>query len=255
MNTTADYPAQQFERNQDSMSTLGIIGSGNIGSQVARLAVRAGFDVVLANSRGPHTLTDLVSELGPRARAGTIQDAASSEVIVLSVPLTAALAFPPELLAGKIVLDSSNYYPSRDGRILELDTNTVTTSELIQSHLTDTRLVKAFNNILARHLLELARPSGAGDRSALPLASDDSGALAEAASIVDALGFDAVDTGSLADSWRFEPESSGYTRLYLENPSVPDEQIMDAPSAPLPAHQLVEELGHVTRIDVSHRLL
>src|SRR5688572_14163843 len=133
MNTTADYPAQQFERNQDSMSTLGIIGSGNIGSQVARLAVRAGFDVVLANSRGPHTLTDLVSELGPRARAGTIQDAASSEVIVLSVPLTAALAFPPELLAGKIVLDSSNYYPSRDGRILELDTNTVTTSELIQS--------------------------------------------------------------------------------------------------------------------------
>lgn len=247
--------APQLERNQKHMTTLGIIGTGNIGSQVARLATRAGFDVVLANSRGPHTLTDLVCELGSHARAGTIEDATSSDVVVLAVPLTATLAFPPELLAGKIVLDSSNYYPSRDGRIPELDNNKVTTSELIQSHLAKTRLVKAFNNILARHVLELARPSGAGDRSALPLASDDSEALTEASRIVDALGFDVVDTGSLADSWRFEPETSGYTRLYLENPAVPDEQIMTAPSSPLPAQQLEDELKDVTRLDVSQRIM
>ncbi|WP_225216882.1 NADPH-dependent F420 reductase [Arthrobacter pullicola] len=141
------------------MPTLGVIGSGNIGSAVARLAVAAGMNVVIANSRGPESLQGLVAELGPLARAVTVEDAAKlGDAVVLSIPLKAVRDLPTGLLQGKLVIDTSNYYPSRDGRIAELDNGTVTTSELVQGWVPGARYVKAFNNILAHHI----PPAGQG---------------------------------------------------------------------------------------------
>src|SRR5882757_9115762 len=130
------------------MATLGLIGSGNIGSTLARLAVGADLDVVLSNSRGPETLSDLVAELGPRARAATPAEAAAAgDIVMVTVPLKAYLAVPVEPLAGKVVIDTNNYYPDRDGRIAELDDESTTTAELLQSHLGSAHVVKGFNNI------------------------------------------------------------------------------------------------------------
>ena len=127
------------------MTTIGIIGAGNIGSQVARLAVRSGYNVVISNSRGPETLSGLIAELGPSARAGTAMEAAQSgDIVVVSVPLKNYRTVPVEPLAGKIVIDTNNYYPQRDGRIPELDDESTTTSELLQAHLPTSKVVKAF---------------------------------------------------------------------------------------------------------------
>lgn len=237
------------------MPTLGIIGSGNIGSGVARLAVAAGLDVVIANSRGPESLQDLVAELGPRARAGTVEEAAEGgDAVVLSIPLKAVKELPTGLLDGRLVLDTSNYYPSRDGRIAELDAGRVTTSELVSSWLPGARYVKAFNNILAHHLPRLARAAGTADRSALPIAGDDDQAKAEAVELIDALGYDTVDAGPLAGSWRFEPESAGYTRIYLADPGTPDDQLMSSTPGPTPAEQVEAVLASATRVNVAERV-
>ncbi|MFI0453250.1 NADPH-dependent F420 reductase [Actinomadura sp. 6N118] len=237
------------------MSTLGIIGSGNIGSAVARLAVAAGIDVVIANSRGPQSLADLVQELGPRAGAGTVEQAAGAgEATLLSIPLSAYSSLPAGLLEGKTVLDTGNYYPHRDGRIAELDSGKLTTSELVQQLLPGALLVKAFNNILAHHIPQLARPAGAPDRSALPIAGDDSGAKVWAAELIGRLGYDTLDAGTLADSWHFEPEAGAYTQIYLADPDVPAEQIMQAPAAPLPADKLRAALAASHRVDVAARV-
>src|ERR1700745_4117280 len=112
------------------MTTIGFIGSGNIGGTVARLAVAAGYQVVLSNSRGPRTLADLVTELGPQARAATAEDAArAGDIVVVSVPVKADTSIPAAALAGKTVIDTGNYYPGRDGRIPELDSRELTDSE------------------------------------------------------------------------------------------------------------------------------
>src|SRR3954447_9395644 len=129
------------------MTTWGFIGSGNIGSTVARLAIAAGHDVVLSNSRGPETLADLVAELGPHARAATpAQAAQAGDVVVVTIPLKAYREVPVEPLRGKVVIDTNNYYPQRDGHIAELDDESTTSSELLQAHLPESRVVKAFNN-------------------------------------------------------------------------------------------------------------
>ena len=141
------------------MTTIGLIGSGNIGSTVARLAVDAGHDVVLSNSRGPETLTDLVAALGEHARAATVAEAAEAgDIVVVTIPLKNYREVPVEPLRGKVVIDTNNYYPQRDGHIAELDDESTTTSELLQAHLPESMVVKAFNNIFFGHLLELARP-------------------------------------------------------------------------------------------------
>jgi predicted dinucleotide-binding enzyme len=201
------------------MSTLGLIGSGNIGSTLARLAVAAGLDVVLSNSRGPQTLTSLVEELGPRARAATPAEAAAAgDWVVVTVPLHAYRQVPVEPLAGKIVLDTGNYYPQRDGQIPELDSDETTTSELVQRHLPDAKVVKAFNNIYFKHLASLARPAGALDRSALPIAGDDPAVKAAATALIDTLGYDTVDVGPLAEGWRFQRDTPAYAMLYAKDP-------------------------------------
>lgn len=236
------------------MTTLGIIGSGNIGTAVARLAVASGMDVVMANSRGPESLQDLVAELGAHASAGTVQDAARADAVVLSIPLLAVKNLPDGLLRDKLVLDTTNYYPSRDGRIQELDSGAMTTSELVHGWLGGARHVKAFNNILAHHIPDLARAAGDPDRSTLPVASDDTDATTEAAAILDRLGFDVFDAGSLADSWRFEPESAGYTPIYLAEPATPRDQLMSAPAGPTSVSDVEAALASATRVDVAERV-
>jgi predicted dinucleotide-binding enzyme len=236
------------------MTTLGIIGSGSIGAGVARLAAAAGIPVVIANSRGPESLADLVADLGPNATAGTVEQAASAgDLVLLSVPLTAHTSIPAEILAGKTVLDTSNYYPFRDGRIAELDEEAVTTSEMMQRHFAESRLVKAFNNILAHHIPQLARPAGAPDRTALPLAGNDADAKQEAADLIDRLGFDTFDAGPLEESWRFEPEAAAYTRLYLADPATPDDQILQAPGGPVSVDELRNALQKAERVRVADR--
>jgi predicted dinucleotide-binding enzyme len=202
------------------MTTIGLIGSGNIGSTVARLAVDAGHDVVLSNSRGPETLQDLVSELGPRARAGTAVEAAEAgDLVVVTIPLKNIDQVPAASLEGKVVIDTSNYYPQRDGQIAALDDQSTTTSELVQSQLPGSRLVKGFNHINYKHLGTLQRPSGSPERSVLAIAGVDDEAKAAVAAFLDSIGYDAYDTGSLADSWRFDVGTPAYGVPYSSDTS------------------------------------
>lgn len=196
--------------------TLGLIGAGNIGSALARLALAAGLDVVLSNSRGPQTLADLITELGPHARAATpAETAQAADLVVATIPLNAYEQLPAAALAGKTVIDTMNYYPDRLGHIAALDDTTLTSSELVQRHLADSHVVKAFNNVDFVRLISLARPAGAHDRSALPIAGDDATAKAQAAGLLDALGYDAVDIGTLADSRRSQPGTPVYVDPYF----------------------------------------
>jgi predicted dinucleotide-binding enzyme len=193
------------------MSTIGFIGAGHIGSQVARLAVAAGHDVVISNSRGPETLSALVAELGPRARAGTVDDAArAGDIVVVSVPLKNYRAVPVAPLAGKIVIDTNNYYPDRDGHIPELDNESTTTSELLQAHLPASKVVKAFNHIYAAQLTTDGRPAGTPNRRALVIAGGDAAAKATVTRLLDQFGFDTVDAGPLSESWRIQRDTPGY---------------------------------------------
>jgi 8-hydroxy-5-deazaflavin:NADPH oxidoreductase len=199
------------------MTTLGLIGSGHIGSTVARLAVDAGFDVVLSNSRGPETLADLVAELGPHARAASgAEAAAAGDLVLVSVPLLAYPSLPAAALAGKTVLDTGNYYPQRDGQIAALDARSLTDSEYLAQHGPGARVVKVFNNIFYKHLQNLARPADAADRSYLPVAADDAGAKVSVVAFLDAIGYGAVDGGTLAESWRQQPGTPVYGTPYGE---------------------------------------
>ncbi|WP_420064027.1 NADPH-dependent F420 reductase [Microbacterium istanbulense] len=194
-----------------NMTTLGIIGAGHIGSQVARAAVAHGYDVVIANSREPETLADLIAELGPKARAATPAEAgAAGDVVVVTVPLRAIDQVPVEPLAGKIVLDTNNYYFERDGHIDALDRGETTTSELLQQHLPTSRVVKAFNHIPAKDITVDVAPAGTPDRRALATAGDDAEAVAFVTDLYDQFGFDTVNIGPLSESWRVERDRPAY---------------------------------------------
>lgn len=193
------------------MTTLGIIGAGHIGSQVARAAVANGYDVVIANSRGPETLADLVAELGPHARAATPAEAgAAGDVVVVTVPLKAYRDIPVEPLAGKIVIDTNNYYWERDGRIAALEEGRATVSGLLQEHLPESRVVKGFNHIMAKDITTDGAPAGAPGRRALATSSDHDDAVAFITELYDRFGFDTVNVGPLAESWRVERDQPAY---------------------------------------------
>ncbi|MEV4777234.1 NAD(P)-binding domain-containing protein [Microbacterium sp. LWH12-1.2] len=193
------------------MTTLGIIGAGHIGAQVARAAVSSGYDVVIANSRGPETLGDLVAELGPKARAATAAEAGTAgDVVVVTVPLHAIDQVPVEPLAGKIVLDTNNYYFERDGRIEALDKGETTTSELLQQHLPTSKVAKAFNHILASEIATAGAPAGSPNRRALATASDHDDAAEFVERFYDEIGFDTVNVGPLSESWRVERDRPAY---------------------------------------------
>jgi predicted dinucleotide-binding enzyme len=193
------------------MTTIGLIGAGHIGSQIARLAIRNGYDVVVSNSRGPATLSALVKELGPRARSATAHDAArAGDIVVVTIPLKNIESIPVEPLAGKVVIDTNNYYPQRDGRIPELDNESTTTAELLQKHLPKSKVVKAFNHIYAQELTTHGQARGTPNRRALVIAGDDETAKATVARIIDEFGFDTVDAGALKEGWRIQRDTPGY---------------------------------------------
>jgi predicted dinucleotide-binding enzyme len=194
------------------MTTIGFIGSGNIGSTLARLLVGLDYDVVLSNSRGPQTLAGLVAELGPRARAATAVEAAeAADIAVVTIPMRAVPDVPVEQLAGKIVIDTGNYYPSRDGRIAVLDDESSTTSELLQAHLPTSKVVKAFNHIQAGQLAVDGLPAGAPRRRALVAVAADDEARARVAALIDELGYDPVEVSPLSEGWRIQRDTPGYT--------------------------------------------
>jgi predicted dinucleotide-binding enzyme len=194
---------------------IGIIGAGMIGSALARRLAPLGHDVAIANSRGPESLQALASELGVRAVTAA-EAARSGEIVVVTIPQGAIPRLPRGLFDGVpadvAVVDTGNYYPSRDGRIAELDEGKVE-SVWVSEHL-GRPVVKAFNNIYASHLIEKARPKGAPDRVALPVSGDPPDARAKVMQLVDELGFDPVDAGSLEDSWRHQTGTPCYTRDY-----------------------------------------
>jgi predicted dinucleotide-binding enzyme len=202
------------------MTTWGFIGSGNIGSTVARLALAAGHEVVMSNSRGPETLADLVTELGPGARAATAAEAAKAgDVVVVTIPLKNYRDIPVDELAGKVVIDTLNYYPQRDGVVPELEDESTTTSELLQALAPDATVVKGFNNIYFEPLRALARPAGSPERSALAIAGDDADAKATVTRLFDEIGYDTLDLGPLAEGWRTQRDTAAYAVMYAADPT------------------------------------
>jgi predicted dinucleotide-binding enzyme len=197
--------------NEIVMATIGLIGAGHIGSQIARLAVANGYHVVISNSRGPESLSGLVAELGPNARAATpVEAAQSGDIVVVTIPLKDYRTVPVEPLTGKIVIDTNNYYPERDGRIPELENESTTTSELLQAHLPNSKVVKAFNHIYAAALTTDGQPAGTKNRRGLVIAGDDRAAKATVTHLLDQFGFDTVDAGPLKEGWRIQRDTPGY---------------------------------------------
>lgn len=190
---------------------IGIIGAGMIGATLARRLTALGHEVVIANSRGPETLRELVAETG--ARAVTAAEAArGGEVVIVTIPQRAVPDLPRDLFAGVpedvVVVDTGNYYPSRDGLINAIEDGQVESAWVAEQ--VGRPVVKAFNNIVSRSLLENGRPAGAPGRIALPVAGDPPGAREKVMRLVDELGFDPVDAGTLEDSWRQQPGTPCY---------------------------------------------
>ena len=192
---------------------IGIIGAGQIGGTLTRRLTKLGHEVYVANSRGPASLADLAKETG--AKAVEVREAArAGEVVVVTIPEGKIPALPKDLFAGVskkvVIIDTGNYYPQqRDGRIAGIEAG-ITESRWVANQL-GRPVVKAFNNIYARHLLERGLPSGSPGRIALPVAGDDTRSKKIVMRLVDELGFDAVDAGGLDDSWRQQPGSPVYT--------------------------------------------
>jgi 8-hydroxy-5-deazaflavin:NADPH oxidoreductase len=190
---------------------IGIIGSGNIGSTLARHLTALGHRVAVANSRGPASLESLAAETG--ATAATVEQAARArDVVIIAVPEKAVPRLPRDILAASsaVVVDTGNYYPSRDGRIAEIEDG-FAESEWV-ARVLGVPVVKAFNNIVAPSLATRGVPAGTPGRVCLSVAGDDPRAKAVVLGLLDALGFDGIDAGSLADSWRQQPGSPAYCR-------------------------------------------
>lgn len=167
--------------------------------------------MVLSNSRGADSLTALAKELGPLASAGSVAHAAETgEIVIVTIPLKAYATVPSDELNGKIVVDTNNYYPDRDGRFSELDDGSTTSSELLAEHLGGSFVVKAFNTIYFEDLSNQPQAPGSPGRRALPIAGDDSAAKEAVAAMIDMFGFDVVDAGPLSEGWRFQPGTPAY---------------------------------------------
>ncbi len=184
---------------------IGIIGVGNIGGLLAHRFVEAGHEVAVSNSRGTETLGELVRDIGPGALAVAPQEAVEfSDVIVVSVPFNRYRELPADGAAGKVVIDTNNYWPPRDGKIDEVESSGSTDGELLQEHMKGARVVKAFNAIGAQSLRDLGKLRGSVGRIALPICGDDEAAKAVTSELVDEVGFDTVDAGMLAAGRKFQ---------------------------------------------------
>lgn len=235
---------------------IGFIGTGMIGGALARLSVAAGYPVVISNSRGPESLRSLVKELGPMARAATAEEVAQqADLVVATVPLSAYSSLPADALAGKTVIDTMNYYPhARDGRLEALDKEELTSSELIQHHLSKSKVIKALHNLDFHHLLVNARPQGHAERTTVPVAGDDELALKQVQAFIARLGYDSVHVGSLKESWRIEPGSPIYVWPYV--PQVPEilseeearQWYLQHPGMPLSGENILTLVQATTRV-------
>jgi 8-hydroxy-5-deazaflavin:NADPH oxidoreductase len=198
------------------MAKIGIIGSGNIGGALTRLFTKAGHDVSIANSRGPASLADLALETG--ARPVTVAETVrNSEIVVVAVPMALVSSLPKDLFhdapAHLIVIDTSNYYPrQRDGLVEQVEAG-MTESGWVERQL-GSPVIKVFNTIIAENLLNKGKPGGDADRVALAVAGDDAQAKATVMRLVNEIGFDAVDAGTIEQSWRQQPGSPGYLKDY-----------------------------------------
>jgi 8-hydroxy-5-deazaflavin:NADPH oxidoreductase len=187
------------------MTTIGILGSGHVGSNLAQAAIAHGYDVVLSNSQGPDSLTGLVKELGPQARAATPAEAAAAgDFAIVAIPITTIDQVPVEPLAGKVVIATINYFPQRLGHIPEIDDGRTTAPGLLQAHLPTSRVVRAFSMINAGEMSGDGHPEGDPKRRALALAGDDPAAKQLVANLYNEFGFDALDIGGLDESWRLD---------------------------------------------------
>ncbi|HST08083.1 MAG TPA: NAD(P)-binding domain-containing protein [Gemmatimonadaceae bacterium] len=191
---------------------IGIIGAGHIGGTLTRRLAALGHDVYVANSRGPDTLADLTKETG--AKAVTVKEAAraGTDLVIVTIPLRNVARLPRDLFAGAaedvVIVDTGNYYPQRDGLIEEIESGT--TESRWTSKQLGRPVVKAFNTIYAQHLLEKGKPKGASGRIALPVAGDDETARKVVMDLVDELGFDPVDAGTIDESWKQQPGTPVY---------------------------------------------
>lgn len=193
---------------------IGIIGAGQIGGTLTRRLAALGHDVLVANSRGPETLRDLAAETG--ATAVSVEDAVRGvDVVVVTIPEGHVADLPKNLFgdtpAQTVVIDTGNYYPrERDGRIEPIEAGMIE-SRWVEQQL-GRSVIKVFNNIYASHLLELGRPAGTPGRIALPVSGDDVAAKSVVLALVDELGFDGIDAGTLDESWRQQPGSPVYAK-------------------------------------------
>jgi predicted dinucleotide-binding enzyme len=191
---------------------IGIIGAGNIGGALSRRFTAVGHEVFVANSRGPRSLADLAAETG--AKAVTVHEAArSGDVVIVTIPQKNIPQLPQDLFKGVpenvVVVDTGNYYPrQRDGRIDGIEAG-MTESGWVAEQL-HRPVIKAFNNIYAEHLLKNGQPKGTPGRIALPVAGDDPAAKAIVMQLLDEIGFDGVDAGSIDESWRQQPDTPVY---------------------------------------------
>jgi predicted dinucleotide-binding enzyme len=193
---------------------IGIIGSGKVGSTLARQFTSAGHEVALSNNRGPDSLRDLESELGGKARAATIEDAEQfGDIVIISIPFKGYADFPCDNLADKIVIDATNYYPKRDGHFTEIETDVQSSSEVLAGQLPGAaRLVKAFNAMMWTSLRDKANKDSGGERIGIPISGDDPQAKEVVAGLIEQIGFEAVDAGSLAEGGRkHQPGTEVYT--------------------------------------------
>jgi 8-hydroxy-5-deazaflavin:NADPH oxidoreductase len=187
------------------MTTIAVIGAGHIGRSFSIAAIRQGYEIVISNSRGPETLSDQVSELGPQARAATPADAvAAGDFVVVAIPVKGSDAVPVDSFGGKVVVTTNNYFAQRDGPIAEIDSGRLTVPAYVQTHLPDSKVVRAFNHIKAADIVSDGAPEGTPNRRALGYAGDDPDAKQRAAALYEAFGFDAVDVGGLNDAWRLD---------------------------------------------------
>ena len=200
---------------------IGVVGSGNIGGNAARLFVRAGHEVALSNSRGGEGLDALVKELGDKAHATTIENAAKfGDVVLVAIPFGNYRDLPADAFKGKVVIDTGNYYPERDGKVPALDQDETTSSELMSAHLKEARLVKGFNTIYFKHLASQGDTSlPLEDRRAIFIAGDDSQAKEIVARLIEEIGFAAVDTGFLHEGGRSQQPG---TALYNKDVTAKD---------------------------------
>lgn len=190
---------------------IGIIGAGHIGGTLTRRLAALGHEVSVANSRDPKSLSKLAGETGAKA-VWASEAPRNADLVVVAIPQKGIPDLPEDLFEGAredlVVVDTGNYYPQRDGRIAEIEEG-LTESRWVERQL-GRPVIKAFNTIYARHLLERGKPAGSEGRIALPVAGDDEAAKAVVMRLIDELGFDPLDAGGLDESWKQQPGTPIY---------------------------------------------